>query len=190
MRRLISLALALALGCSAAAAAQDGEARADTPSGQQVPRFVSLKVDVANGRSGPSRSHPIAWRYVRAGLPMEVIAETPDWRRVRDPDGEITWMHRSILSGRRSVWTLAETPLHARDNADSPVEAIAEPGVILSLERCRTGWCRVEAQGYRGWARTDTLWGVYPEERAERDAGTGDGSAALSTTRPRDTALP
>lgn len=147
MRRLISLALALALGCSAAAAAQDGEARADTPSGQQVPRFVSLKVDVANGRSGPSRSHPIAWRYVRAGLPMEVIAETPDWRRVRDPDGEITWMHRSILSGRRSVWTLAETPLHARDNADSPVEAIAEPGVILSLERCRTGWCRVEAPG-------------------------------------------
>lgn len=98
MRRLISLALALALGCSAAAAAQDGEARADTPSGQQVPRFVSLKVDVANGRSGPSRSHPIAWRYVRAGLPMEVIAETPDWRRVRDPDGEITWMHRGRSS--------------------------------------------------------------------------------------------
>ena len=193
MRRSIMLALALsaaALASAASAFAQDDSDRADTPSGQQVPRFVSLKVDVANGRSGPSRSHPIAWRYVRAGLPMEVIAETPDWRRVRDPDGEVTWMHRSILSGRRSVWTLDETPLHARDNGDSPVEAIAGPGVALSLERCRTGWCRVEAQGYRGWARTDTLWGVYPEERADAETQTGDGSAVLSTTRPRDTTLP
>jgi len=190
MRHPIMLALALALGMTAAAAAQDEAERPDTPSGQQVPRFVSLKVDVANGRSGPSRSHPISWRYVQAGLPMEVIAETPDWRRVRDPDGEVTWMHRSILSGRRSVWTRDETALHARDNDDSPVEAIAEPGVVLSLERCRTGWCRVEAQGYRGWARTGTLWGVYPEERSGGESGTGDGSAALSTTRPRDTALP
>lgn len=187
MRRLAALALALTL--LAPAQARQDEATPDTPSGQPVPRFVSLKVDVANGRSGPSSQHPIAWRYTRAGLPMEVVAETPDWRRVRDPGGEVTWMHRSILSGRRSVYTIEETPLHARDNADSPVEAIAEPGVILSLERCRTGWCRVEAQGYRGWARTSTLWGVYPEERGGEEAASGDGNPVLSTSPAHDTAL-
>jgi SH3-like domain-containing protein len=188
MRGILALLLALVLPVSVQA--QDDAP--DTPSGQQVPRFVSLKVDVANGRSGPSSSHPIAWRYVQAGLPMEVIAETPDWRRVRDPGGEVTWMHRSILSGRRSVYTLDDTPLHARDNAESPVEAIAEPGVVLALERCRTGWCRVEAQGYRGWVRTQTLWGVYPDERGTDEAGTagGDGNPALSASRAHDTALP
>lgn len=186
MYRLVALALAAGLSASPAAAQDD----AATPSGQAVPRFVSLKVDVANGRSGPSSSHPIAWRYERAGLPMEVIAETPEWRRVRDPGGEVTWMHRSILSGRRSVYTLEDTPLYARDSETSSVEAIADPGVVLSLERCRTGWCRVEAQGYRGWARTGTLWGVYPHELDGSEAETGDGSAALSTTHPRDTALP
>lgn len=188
MRIAAALILAMVLISPAHARQQEGEA-ADTPSGQQVPRFVSLRVDVANGRSGPSSQHPIAWRYTRAGLPMEVIAETPDWRRVRDPDGEVTWMHRSILSGRRSVYTLEETPMHARDNGDSPVEAIAEPGVILSLERCRTGWCRVEAQGYRGWVRTSTLWGVYPEERGGNEAAPGHGNPALSTTLAHDTAL-
>lgn len=157
----------------------------DTPSGQPVPRYVSLKFDVANGRSGPSQAHPIAWRYTRAGLPMQVIAETEEWRRVVDPDGETTWMHRSILSGRRSAYTTDETVLRARAETDAPIEAVAEAGIVLSLERCRTGWCRVEAQGYRGWVETQTLWGLYEEERAEP----ANGSAALSASLTRDTAL-
>ena len=193
MIRAITSALALAcLACLAGPAAlfaQDTEHTA-TPSGQAVPRFVSLKVDVANGRSGPSSQHPIAWRYLRAGLPMEVIAETPDWRRVRDPEGEVTWMHRSILSGRRSVYTLEETTLHARDSDSSPIEAVAEPGVILSLERCRTGWCRVEAQGFRGWVRPHTLWGVYPQELDGETGDDSDGNPALSPSVAHDTALP
>ena len=160
-----------------------------TPSGQEVPRFVTLKFDAANGRTGPSRAHPVAWRYVRVGLPVEVIAETPTWRRVRDPGGEVTWMHRQVLSGRRSVYTLADTPLHARADAEAPVEAVAEEGVILFLERCREGWCRVEAQGFRGWAQTETLWGVYAHERGDGDMDSSDGSTALSATLPRDTAL-
>ena len=182
------LAALLILSCltAPAPAQQDDQ---PTPSGQAVPRFVSLKFDVANGRSGPSRAHPVAWRYVRAGLPMEVVAETPDWRRVRDPDGELTWMHRSILSGRRTVVTTDDTPLRARADADASAEAIAEAGVILALERCRTGWCRVEGQGYRGWARADALWGVYANERGEEAQAENDGSPALSGSAARDTAL-
>jgi len=186
MRRLAVLLALIVL----AAPVQAQETGQPTPSGQEVPRFVSLKFDVANGRSGPSRSHPVAWRYVRAGLPMEVVAETPDWRRVRDPDGELTWMHRSILSGRRTVITLDETPLRARADADAPAEAIAEGGVVLALERCRTGWCRVEGQGYRGWARAGALWGVYASERGDAPDDENDGSPALSGSRARDTALP
>lgn len=186
MRRLVAL---FALICLAAPL-QAQEAGQPTPSGQEVPRFVSLKFDVANGRSGPSRAHPVAWRYVRAGLPMEVIAETPDWRRVRDPDGELTWMHRSILSGRRTVITLTDAALRARPDAEAPAEAIAETGVVLDLERCRAGWCRVESQGYRGWAKADMLWGVYADERGGEAASENDGNPALSGSLARDTALP
>ncbi len=181
---MMRLVLGLVLGLfSVAATAQDRVS--DTPSGQPVPRFVSLKFDVANGRSGPSQAHPIAWRYTRVGLPMQVIAETEEWRRVVDPEGETTWMHRSILSGRRSAFTADETILRARAEADAPIEAVAEPGIVLFLERCRTGWCRVEAQGYRGWVETHTLWGLYLDEQGE----SGNGSAALSGSLPRDTAL-
>jgi SH3-like domain-containing protein len=167
--------------------AQDAEQ--PTPSGQNVPRFVSLKFDVANGRIGPSREHQIDWQYVRAGLPMEIIAETPSWRRVRDPEGVLTWMHKSLLSGRRSAVARQEAPLYARADLDAPQKAIADIGAVLSLERCRVGWCRVEAQGFRGWVQTHLLWGVYQNELEEDFRDEVDGSGNLSASLPRDTAL-
>ncbi|MCW5724489.1 MAG: hypothetical protein KIS81_05990 [Maricaulaceae bacterium] len=176
MFRIILFSLLLILAAAPAAAATPET----TPSGQPVPRFVTLKFGAVNGRIGPSRAHPVAWRYARAGLPVEVIAETPDWRRVRDPEGEVTWMHQSVLSGRRAVYVRTETPLRARPRADAPEEAVAEPGAVLWLERCRAGWCRLEAQGLRGWADTSGLWGIYPYELAE--------TPALSAAAAHDTA--
>ncbi|TDI62196.1 MAG: hypothetical protein E2O89_07940, partial [Alphaproteobacteria bacterium] len=47
-------------------AADDGQ----TFSGLQVPRFVSLKTDRVNLRTGPSQNYPIKLVYVRKGLPL------------------------------------------------------------------------------------------------------------------------
>ena len=132
----------------------------DTPSGQPVPRFVTLRFDEAIGRAGPSSDHPKVWIYNRLGLPMEVIAETPNWRRVRDPGGEEVWMHRRLLSGRRALWTREASVLYARHDTQSSVIAEIEAGVVLSQDRCRPGWCRVEAQGFRGWVQTEQVWGI------------------------------
>lgn len=136
----------------------------DTFSGLPVPRFVTLRFDEAAGRAGPSRDHPILWMYQRAGLPVQIVEETVDWRRVQDPDGSLVWMHRRLLSGRRSVRAVGETPLLARPDEESSQLATIEPDAILWLERCRSGWCRLEADGRRGWARASQFWGVYRSE--------------------------
>ena len=131
-------------------------------SGLVVPRFVSLRYDESVGRSGPSGEHPRLWVYQRAGLPVQVIQETPDWRKVRDPGGVEVWMHRRLLSGRRSVWALEATDLLARPDAESSLIARIEPDARLWLERCRPGWCRMEAGGRRGWAQAHAVWGLMP----------------------------
>lgn len=167
MARLLTASL---LAASLALLAMDTPAFAqscDTPSGQPVPRFVTLRFNDVRGRIGPSTSHPVRWEYRRSGLPVEIIAETEEWRRVRDPQGEESWMHRRTLSGRRAVEVREPVSLHARPDSESPETARAEPGAILSLERCRLGWCRLEAQGHRGWVRASALWGVYEYELAE-----------------------
>ena len=155
-RLLVLVALAALCGAPSAFARE-----CDTHSGLPVPRFVTLKFDEVNGRAGPSQGHPVRWLYERRGLPVEVIAETADWRQVRDVDGEETWMHRRTLSGRRAVAARQEVFLRARPEADGAEQARVELGAILWLERCRQGWCRLEADGRRGWARAEGFWGVY-----------------------------
>jgi len=72
-------------------------------SGLPLPRFVSLKSDPVNIRTGPGRKYPRAWVYRRAGLPVEIIQEHENWRRVRDADGANGWIPRALLSSRRTV---------------------------------------------------------------------------------------
>jgi len=157
---LASVALILALAPSAAALA------APTPSGLPVPRFVTLKFGEVNGRAGPSGSHPVLWTYQRQGLPVQVVAETENWRRVMDPDGDLAWMHKRVLDGERAVIAMRDTPLRVRAGRDAEIEALAEAGAVLTLKHCEDGWCRVEAGGHAGWASAADLWGLNSDERA------------------------
>ena len=72
------------------------------PSGLPLPRFVSLKSGRVNSRIGPGVNYAVDWMYLKPGLPMEIIQEYDNWRRVRDSDGSEGWINQSLLSGRRT----------------------------------------------------------------------------------------
>ena len=44
-------------------------------SGLPLPRFVSVKAERANVRAGPGLRYPVAWVFVRKGVPVEVFEE-------------------------------------------------------------------------------------------------------------------
>ena len=138
------------------------KAATQTPSGFAVPRFVSLKFGKVNGRTGPSREHPIAWQYQRRSLPLLVVAETEMWRKVRDISGEEAWVRKPALSGERYVLTLAEIDLHNKPKDSSVIVATTDRDALLKLEECgQDGWCRVRAQnGLKGWTARYNLWGA------------------------------
>ncbi len=134
-----------------------------------MPRFVSLKADKVAIRRGPSKNHEIRWVYQRSGLPVEVIAEFENWRRIRDSDGADGWVYHSLLSGRRTGLVMARgkddlIPLHTDRDAKSNVVAKLEPGVLGAVRRCDKRWCRISIRGTDGWVEQVRLWGVYPDE--------------------------
>ena len=162
-RGTLGLALAVLVFLVSAATAQE------TPrvgaSGLALPRFVSLRSDEANLRTGPGTRYPIDWIYQRRGLPMQVIDEFDIWRRVRDHQGTVGWMHRSMLAGRRTLLVLGERPLlRRRPVPAAPGLAYLESGVVGAFGGCEGGWCRIEAQGFEGWLRRAEVWGVDPNE--------------------------
>ena len=135
---------------------------AKTPSGFPVPRYVSLKVGKVNGRTGPSRQHPIAWQYRRQGLPLVVVAETEMWRKVRDVTGDESWIHKPALSGIRRVLVLEDATLHSKAKDAARITALVERNALLELEECTNkDWCKVKsADGLKGWTQRYKLWGA------------------------------
>jgi SH3-like domain-containing protein len=130
-----------------------------------IPRYVSLKADEGNVRRGPSLSHRIDWVFRRRDMPLEVTDEYGHWRRVRDRDGQGGWIHYSLLSGARTV--IVEEDMAAllmKPDPEATVSARAEAGVIAELDECLLEWCRISADGYRGWVQKTAIWGVDAAE--------------------------
>ncbi len=138
--------------------------------GLPLPRFVSLRANEVNLRTGPGVQYPVDWVFHRQHLPVEVIREYRTWRLVRDWQGTQGWVHQSMLSGRRTFIVIGGTRTVRRnaDSQSSPV-ARAEPGVIGGVERCpqASGWCQISIEERAGWLRRVELWGVYRHEEIE-----------------------
>jgi SH3-like domain-containing protein len=142
--------------------------------GLPLPRFVSLKSDRVNMRSGPGVEYPTLWVYRRVGLPLEVIKEFEGWRQVRDSEGATGWVMQSLLSGRRTAqvmpWEIKanQTPplvaLRSDDRESSAPIAEIEAGVIANITSCDGRWCNIAIGDVRGYVQQNKLWGVYSNE--------------------------
>ncbi len=152
-----ALIAALALGAATAAFAQD-----------DVPRFVSLGSNEINVRAGPGTRYPIAWVFVRQGLPVEIVGEFDNWRKIRDMGGAEGWIHQNLLSRGRTAIVIGGARTLMRDPEVGAVPvAVAEAGVIAQVLRCRDAWCRLQAGGHTGWLPRIYIWGVYPDEEID-----------------------
>lgn len=150
-RTAIVLAVVLAAAASIAAESK-----------RRLPRFVSLRSNEINVRTGPGERYPVQWVLRRRFMPVEIIAEFETWRRIRDWEGAIGWVHQRTLTGRRSIIVTGQIrTLRRQPRSDSPAVARAEPNIVGRLLSCRRSWCRVDIQGRRGWLRRRAFWGAY-----------------------------
>lgn len=136
--------------------------RLDTPSGYPVPRLVSLKSKKTFCRTGPTFSHPVRLTFLRQGLPVVVIAETHDhWRKIRDPEGDECWTHKSKLSGAPTALVIEDgLALLSRPDEGAQEKARLGRGVIAKVDDSRDGWLKISTDGLKGWARSSAFWGA------------------------------
>lgn len=135
------------------------------PSGQPIPRFVSLKYDESNVRVGPGKRYPIHWVYHRQHLPVQIVEEFVHWRKIRDYEGATGWVHKGAVDGVRTAIIMDKSQnLYSKPDATSGPVMRAENLVIGTLKACVPDWCRLEIQGRKGWIRKADIWGVTREE--------------------------
>src|ERR1700740_2819311 len=69
-------------------------------SGLPIPRFATLKSDEVNVRTGRGPRYPIDWVFKRKGMPVEIVAEYENFRKIRDWQGASGWVHQALLTGK------------------------------------------------------------------------------------------
>lgn len=148
--------------------------------GLPIPRFVVLKFNESNLRSGPSSKHKISWVYKKKNYPLEVIAEFEHWRKVRDIDGVEGWLNENQITGKHSG-IIIKTNMYQEKNRyklknnegiifRNPSEisypiAKIEIGSVVKILHCRESWCQIITDTkLKGWYQKENLWGVYKHE--------------------------
>ena len=133
--------------------------------GLPLPRFVSLASEEINVRTGPGQMHPIRWVFARRGVPVQIVEEAQDWRRIVDHEDATGWIHASLLSSRRTILVTGETrPLRRTPRSDARIVALVEPMVIGNLLNCERNWCLVEVENRRGWLERGQFYGALETE--------------------------
>jgi SH3-like domain-containing protein len=162
-RAVAVLAILAAFGLAGCGEAQ--ASRCKTKSGFPVPRFVSLKSGEVNARNGPGEDHRILWTWRVRNLPLLVVAESREWRKVRDPQGGTAWVKAQMVDSGRSVMRVrsGDLPLLAEPKPGAKVVAYLRSGAVALQLKNAKGWSRLQAGGEKGWAPEGEVWGGGPE---------------------------
>jgi SH3-like domain-containing protein len=121
--------------------------------------FLSLKKNKVNVRYGPSFNSPVKFVYKKINLPIKQIDKKENWRRIIDLKNNSGWIHWSQLKPANSVISLNEKILFKKPSNFSKPLAKIQAGRVMVLQKCIDGWCKIKSENFKGWIKTDNVWG-------------------------------
>ncbi len=122
--------------------------------------YLSLKKNKVNVRYGPSFESPVKYIYKKINLPIKQIDKKENWRRIIDFKNNSGWIHWSQLKEVNSIIPLKDKILFKKPSNFSKPLAKIKKGRVLILQKCNGVWCKVKSKEYKGWIKTDNVWGT------------------------------
>ena len=122
--------------------------------------FVSLKKNKVNVRYGPSFESDIKYVYKKINLPLKQIDKKENFRRIIDFKNNSGWIHISQLKKSNSVIATKDKVLFKKPTSFAKPVAQIEQGRLLILEKCEQNWCKITSEEFKGWIKTDNIWGL------------------------------
>ena len=124
------------------------------------PTFLSLRKKTVNLRQGPSFDYPIKLVYKKKFLPVEVIDKSGPWRKIKDIENNVGWIHVVLLSKKKTAITIEDNIiLNSKASIYSEPKAIIKRGRLVFVKKCKNLWCKIQTGEFRGWVPQNTLWG-------------------------------
>ena len=122
--------------------------------------YVSLKKSKVNVRYGPSFESDIKYVYKKVNLPLKQIDKKENFRRIIDLKNNSGWIHISQLKKNNSVIAIQNKILFKKPSSFAKPIAQIEKGRLLIVDKCQKKWCKIKSGDYKGWIKTNDIWGL------------------------------
>ncbi|MFZ2633372.1 MAG: SH3 domain-containing protein [Desulfosalsimonadaceae bacterium] len=132
-----------------------------TISDARAERLAVIK-EIANIRSGPGDSYEVLWQ-VEKNMPFEILDKdkTGTWYYVKDYEGTIGWIKKSLLSKIDTVVAIPKTECNVRvtPTTDGNISFKAVKGVPFKVMERKGEWLHVQhTDGDEGWIHKSMVW--------------------------------
>ena len=133
----------------------------DTPSSEKD-YFLTLKYNRVKVRQGPSFEYPVKFIYKKKYLPIKIIDNKDNFRKITDLKNNNGWIHISQLSKKKSAINIHNLSIiFKKPNIYSQPIAKLEKGKIVIVKKCKEDWCKIITNDYKGWIFKNYLWGNF-----------------------------
>ena len=122
--------------------------------------YLTLRSDKVYLRAGPSFKHPIKLIYEKKFLPILVIDESDNFRKIIDHENNSGWIHTSKLSKKKAAINIGDDSIIFKNPTlySKPI-AVLEKGRLCLIKKCKLDWCKIKTGNYTGWIKKESLVG-------------------------------
>ena len=124
--------------------------------------FVTLRNNNTNLRQGPSFDYPIKIFYKKKYLPVLVLDNSDNFRKIKDHENNTGWIHVSQLSRKKAALVeFNQIVMFKNSTIFSKPLVVLEKGRLCLILKCSEEWCKIKTGKYSGWVKKENLWGNF-----------------------------
>ena len=130
-----------------------------------VKKFFSTKFNEVNIRNGPGINYFIIGKHLKKGLPLLVIGEFDNWKRIVNFLGVEGWVANSQISKKRfGITVVKRSEIKSFPKNNSKVLMVLGEKINFPIQKCNKEWCRIKYNNITGWVEKKNFWGVLERE--------------------------
>lgn len=120
---------------------------------------AAVKPKLANVRSGPGIDNDVVWQLERYH-PLLVLEKKSEWVKFKDFEGDVAWIHGSLLDHTESVISIKENcNVRKGPGTNYPIVFTVERGVPFKVLSKKEKWIEIEhVDGDKGWIYSSLVW--------------------------------
>ncbi len=114
---------------------------------------------IANIRSGPGTKYDILCQAEKY-YPINIIKKSGNWYKIEDFEGDIGWIHKSMVHRISSVITIKpKCNIRSGPGTKNQILFISKKGVPFKIIKRKGNWIHVRhSAGHEGWIHKSLVW--------------------------------